>query len=121
VILEDGVAVASGNWNSSLEIISYSLDGLTPGIYNFTCIIGDTGGNWIADSVIVTVNAVTTTITTPTTSDTTTTTDTTTDIVTTDTEPTTPNPTNDQTMLLVTIGLGGFAIVIIIVVIMKKK
>ena len=115
VILEDGVTVAGNDWNASLETISYSLDGLAVGAYNYTCIVYDAAGNSVSDSLIVTVNEIV--VTTPITS---TTTDTGTN-TTSDTETTIPTPTDDQTMMLLMIGVGGIVVVIVIVVIMKKK
>ncbi|MFQ5832657.1 MAG: hypothetical protein ACE5H4_08150 [Candidatus Thorarchaeota archaeon] len=55
IIYRDGSPVRSGAWNSSLETISVSLDGLILGIYNFTSIVYDVGSNSVSDTVFVTV------------------------------------------------------------------
>jgi hypothetical protein len=112
VILENGITVASNDWNSSLETISYSLEGLATGTYNYSCVIYDGTGNYIVDTVIITVNAEITTPTssTPTTSDTTPT-----------TSATTPLADDQTVLLLVVFGAGGIAIVIAIVAVAKKR
>lgn len=45
----------SGEWNASGELIAVNVDGLTPGIYNFTLIVTDVGLNSVVDTVLVTV------------------------------------------------------------------
>jgi hypothetical protein len=110
VILEDGVTVAGNDWNSSLEVITYSLEGLTIGTYNYTCVVYDEAGNSAVDTVMVTVTDV---VTTPTT--------TTTTPITSPTTTTTPPPPGDMTMLLVVTGVGVAAIIIVIVVFQMKK
>lgn len=52
-ILQNGTRVASGSWEGGA--IEYNIDGLSPGIYNFTLIVQDKAGNTAADSVLVTV------------------------------------------------------------------
>lgn len=56
-IFRDGLVVKSGVWNSSSETISISVDGLSPGEYNYTVSVTDLGSNSIADLVIVMVEA----------------------------------------------------------------
>ena len=51
----EGNLVNSGEWNSSSESITISVDGLTVGTYNYTLVVTDIGGNIATDSVIVTV------------------------------------------------------------------
>jgi hypothetical protein len=63
-IFRDGVLVKSGAWNSSGETISISVDGLSPGEYNYTISVTDLGNNLVVNQVNVTVEAA---ITTPTT------------------------------------------------------
>ncbi|MFW9870508.1 MAG: hypothetical protein ACFFEL_12855, partial [Candidatus Thorarchaeota archaeon] len=45
----------SGLWNSSVESISVSLDGLNLGVHNFTLVVFDVGSNSANDTVLVTV------------------------------------------------------------------
>jgi len=110
-VLRDGVSMKSGSWNSSSETITVSLDGLAAGEYNYTCVLYDDAGNSFADTVIITVNSVST-------SPTSTTTPTPTD----STTPTSPPPDGDPLgLILVVAGVGGALVVIIIVVMLKKK
>ncbi|MBN2230029.1 MAG: hypothetical protein JW779_10625 [Candidatus Thorarchaeota archaeon] len=111
VILENGITIAGNDWNSSLETISYSLEGLTAGTYNYTCVIYDGTGNWIADTIIVTVNAVITTTTTTTATTT----------ITTTTTTTVAPPPEDPTMLMLILGVGGIAVVLVIVLVVRMK
>jgi parallel beta-helix repeat protein len=55
-ILQDGSVIKSGPWNSTIETISISVDGLGPGEYNYTLVVYDVGGNTGTDTVIVVVN-----------------------------------------------------------------
>jgi hypothetical protein len=43
------------DWNTSLDVIIVNVDNLPVGVYNYSIRIWDTSGNWIADTVIVTV------------------------------------------------------------------
>jgi hypothetical protein len=54
-ILRNGSILFSGAWNSTDETITVSLDGLEVGVYNYTIIVTDSGGNTATDTVIVTV------------------------------------------------------------------
>jgi hypothetical protein len=54
-IFLDEIVVKSGLWNSSSETITLSADGHTPGIYNYTLVVTDIGGNSARDVVLVTV------------------------------------------------------------------
>jgi len=54
-IYQNGVIVKSGQWNSSAETISISLDGLSLGTYNFTALVTDLDSNTAKDTVWVTV------------------------------------------------------------------
>ena len=49
----DDILSNSGLWNSSSEHVIVSLDGLEAGIYNYTCIVYDDGGNMDSDTVMV--------------------------------------------------------------------
>ncbi len=57
VIRIDGLINDEGLWNGSE--ITVNLDELEPGISNLTLIVNDLGGNWAADTVIVTVTETT--------------------------------------------------------------
>lgn len=52
-ITRNGTLVKSGLWNSSTEAITISVDGLTPGFYNFTIRVTDIGNNHVTDEVNV--------------------------------------------------------------------
>ncbi|MBN2229231.1 MAG: hypothetical protein JW779_06515, partial [Candidatus Thorarchaeota archaeon] len=109
----DEVELLSGQWNSSSEIITFSLDALTVGSHNVTLIVTDIGGNSISDGVSVTVLAVvvpTTTTTPPTTTTTTIT-----------TTPTTPPPSPDIITIAIIGGVGLIIVVVIAIVFMKKS
>jgi plastocyanin len=126
VILEDGITVAGNDWNSTSETISYSLDGLSVGEYNYTCIVWDAVGNSVSDSVIVTVSEVITTPTTttePTTTEPTTSEPTSTDTGTTDTTTTTGGPTGGGdilTPLLLVAGIGVVGVLLVVFVVLPK-
>ncbi|MHA2033068.1 MAG: beta strand repeat-containing protein, partial [Candidatus Kariarchaeaceae archaeon] len=55
IIYENGSEVDTGSWASGAPI-SFDIDGLLKGAYNFTIIIFDTSNNSANDTVIVTVN-----------------------------------------------------------------
>lgn len=107
-VLVDDIVAFSGLWNSSAEKINVSLDGLSAGVYNYTCVIYDDAGNSFADTVIVTVDALPTTSTTP-------------------TEPTTtPEPTGGGDILglvliVAVIGIVGILLVIFVFLPKMKK
>jgi hypothetical protein len=63
-ILRNGTSIASGSWTSGTPI-TRSVDGLNPGIYNYTIIASDGQGSEVRDMVIVTVNTPSMTITNP--------------------------------------------------------
>ncbi|MGY5881915.1 MAG: Ig-like domain-containing protein, partial [Candidatus Thorarchaeota archaeon] len=54
-VFVDTISTYTGLWNSSSEHIVIDVDGLAVGIYNYTCVVTDDGGNSVADTVIVTV------------------------------------------------------------------
>jgi hypothetical protein len=112
----DDVLSRSGVWNSSSDNIVVSLDGLDAGVYNFTCVVYDDGGNIDADTVMVNVTAVTPTTTTePTITEPTTAT-------TIPTSPsTTPEPTNGIPLEVLLIVVGGVVVLLVLVVCLKKK
>ena len=143
-ILIDGAVQRSGLWNSSSETILVSLDGLSAGVYNYTCVIYDEAGLMNYDTVWVTVNEVliTTTITTTTTTTPITTTTTTTTIITTTTTTTTtieastttntgtpstntgtgpPTGGIDATLLTMLIIGGGAVVLVIVITLVAKK
>ncbi|MHA2198793.1 MAG: hypothetical protein ACXABN_02890 [Candidatus Thorarchaeota archaeon] len=98
-IYRNSVSIQSGPWNSSSELITISVDGLTQGEYNFTIIVSDIGNNLGVDEVIVTVQAGTTSSTTPTT--------TTTPI------PEVPLPVNDIMLVILTWIVTGAAVLLV--------
>ena len=44
-----------GDWNTSSEVITVSIDGFDLGVHNFTIVVNDTSGNDVSDQVLVTV------------------------------------------------------------------
>lgn len=54
-IFRNGTLVKLGQWNSSTELISISVDGLSLGFYNFTILVTDIGNNQMSDRVDVIV------------------------------------------------------------------
>ncbi len=117
VVYLDGVPVKSGAWNSSSEVITISVDGLSLGTYNYTIVVTDIGGNTASDTVIVTVAEVSTTSTT-----TTTTTTTETSIPTSTTTSTGTTPGGFDSMIQLVIGgVGAIAVLVIVFVFLKKK
>jgi hypothetical protein len=105
-IYKDGTVENSGSWDGST--ITIDVDGLSPGVYNYTIVVYDLGGNSVTDTVVVTVNEVVITPTTPT------------------TPTTTPTPTGGvelppEIMLLIIGGLGGAVVIIIIVALLRKR
>jgi hypothetical protein len=103
----DGTEIVSEVWEGGS--ITLSADGLTEGVYNFTLVVIDIGGNSASDTVIVTVS---TTSTTPTTH---------TDTTTTTTTPTTLPDNTGVIIVLVISGMGGATLIIILYVCKEKK
>ncbi len=139
-IYVDDVLTLAGLWNSSSEKFNISLDGLTAGVYNYTCVVFDDAMNSMSDTVIVTVNepigttsptpttetTSTTIITTISTSETTTgstsgitTSNTSTTASTSPTTSSVPGP--DTTMLLIVVGVGGLVLLVIVIVFLRKR
>jgi ABC-type transport system substrate-binding protein len=54
-VFKNGSIYRSGPWNSSGEMISVSVDGLSLGTYNYTLVLTDDGGNFASDTVFITV------------------------------------------------------------------
>lgn len=52
-ILRNQMSVSYGSWDG--QPISIEVDGLSPGVYNYTLVITDSYGNWVSDTVLVTV------------------------------------------------------------------
>ncbi|MBD3406325.1 MAG: hypothetical protein GF411_09465 [Candidatus Lokiarchaeota archaeon] len=104
-IQKNGTQVATGEWDGS--DISYTLVDLDPNVYNFTLILEDAGGNLISDTVIVTVNQLSTTETSTTTTSETTTTP--------------PNPSLDPMLLVAGVGVGAAVFLLGIVYFLRKK
>jgi hypothetical protein len=108
-ILRDSVSIASGLWNASSEVITVSLDWLSPGTYNYTCVFTDGSGNSVSDTVMVTVNEVVTTTTTTTTA------------TTTDTNSTTGGEGDIMQIILIVGGVGIAIAVVVGLVFMQKR
>ncbi|MGY5876422.1 MAG: right-handed parallel beta-helix repeat-containing protein, partial [Candidatus Thorarchaeota archaeon] len=105
VILMDGVEVASGNQTDVFNQIHYSLAHLDVGVYNFTLVVTDVGGNVVSSTIIVTVAPMpvsTSTSTTP------------------YTTPTTPPQIFDP-LIFVYLAVVSVAVIAIIVIIMKRR
>ncbi len=68
-IYRDGVLIRSGGWAED-NAVTIMVEGLSPGEYNFTIVVFDISGNYVADSVFVVVEGygTTTAVTTTTTS-----------------------------------------------------
>jgi len=71
-IYRNGTLIDSGEWDGGQ--ITVDIDGLAEGVYNFTLVVFDEGGDYVLDTVIVTVVPEATTTTTGTTTSSTTTT-----------------------------------------------
>jgi hypothetical protein len=56
-ILIDEVVYKSGVWNHTVEAVIVSVDELSAGDYDYTCIVYDIRGNFARDDVMVTVQA----------------------------------------------------------------
>lgn len=104
----------SGDWNSSSERVRVSLDGLSAGLYNYTCVVYDDGGNIDVDTVMVMVNAQT-----PTTTPEQTATEPTTSVPT--SPSTTPEPTDGIPLEWLLIAAGGILLLIALVACLRKK
>jgi parallel beta-helix repeat protein len=125
-ILRNGSTIDSGPWDGSA--ISVSVDGLFPGIHNYTLTVWDLTGNSESDTVLVTVIEASTTNTSSTTSTTTETNSPTTSVTipyptttlpTTPTSPPLPPPyisTIIAVSLVITVGL-----ILVIVAIFRRK
>ncbi len=107
-IRQDGILIDSGEWLTSPENITVSLDGLDAGEYVYAIIIYDESGNSIQDSVTVVVNEIASTTSTTTTTTTTTTTNT-----------TTTGPA-DPLIITIVIVIGGVVIVVIIIIVRRR-
>jgi hypothetical protein len=117
-VFVDSVSTYSGDWNSSSELITINLDGLGVGTHNYTCVVYDDAGNNAVDTVIVVVNAITTSTTPEPTTTSPTTTEPTTTAPTTGPEPPGGNPMG---LILIFAGAGGVVVILLLVVMLKKK
>ncbi len=122
-LLWDGVVIAQGSLNSSLEHLVKPIEGLPVDSYNLTLVVNDASGYNLVDTVIIIVveESVTTTTTT-TTSTTTTTLTTTTTVSTTSSTTTSTLPPSEIPMVFVIMAVGviGVFVVLIIIVIRKR-
>ena len=55
-IYQNGTVIASGPWDGSP--ITVEVDGLSPGVYNYTLVVTDVGGNTVTDTVLIAVRDV---------------------------------------------------------------
>ncbi|MFW9962755.1 MAG: hypothetical protein ACFFCX_04295, partial [Candidatus Sifarchaeia archaeon] len=107
MVLKDDVEVKHGFWNSSSEEIIINVDGLSAGSHNYTIVFYEASGISASDTVIVSVSAPTT--------------------MTTTTTPTT-TPTNgfdlpeflSENILLIGLGVGVVALLVIAVVLRRR-
>ncbi|MHA1929182.1 MAG: hypothetical protein ACTSV2_11470, partial [Candidatus Thorarchaeota archaeon] len=53
VVYRNDIEVASASWDGNA--ITVEVDGLSVGLYNYTIVVYDTSGNWVRDTVILTV------------------------------------------------------------------
>ncbi|MGM0687388.1 MAG: hypothetical protein ACQET3_10495, partial [Promethearchaeati archaeon] len=108
-VYRNGSLIDSGEWNGSP--ISLGVDGLDVGTYNYTLVVYDTSGNWVSDTVFVTV--VESVTTTPTETETTTTTSPT-------TEPDIP-PVPLELALLVIATVGAIVVIVVVGSHLRKR
>ena len=112
-IFKNGSLVVSSSWGG--DTISIDVDGLSPGVYNFTVVVYDWAESSVSDTVIVTVlqsTTTTSTVTSTTTSSTTTTTSTT---------PTTGGPAMGGETLIVIVGAAAAAVVVIVILVVLER
>ena len=108
-LFQNSTSVKVGSWNTTGETITIEVDELSVGIYNYTLVVSDIGGNWIADTVFVSViDDTSTTIATSTTTET-------------DTSTTTTSLPADPLIIVIVIGSVGGVIVIVIIIVMKRR
>ena len=108
--------VQSGLWNSSSDIITLSVDGLTVGLYNFVIIVYDQSGNIAVDSVLVSVVALTITSSTPTS-----TTSTTATISNSTTTSTIPTLVALSSVIVAMISIGSIVIIFVVIILILKR
>ncbi|MDF1541362.1 MAG: Ig domain-containing protein, partial [Candidatus Thorarchaeota archaeon] len=96
----DGTSLVADDWTGG--DITVSTDGLTTGVYNFTLVVTDVGGNTASDSVIITVTAASTTPMTSTT-------------------PITPPGGPDIVIIIIVAGAAGVILIILVVACRKKS
>ena len=114
----NGTEYESNRWNGSA--ISVSLDGLSPGLRNYTIVVEDGAGASVSDSVMVLVHALAVTPTT-TTSTTPTTSTSSTDTPTTESSILPPPPNDFDPMLVILLGGGVAGAIVLIVVFVKTR
>lgn len=113
-VFRDDQLIKYGLWNSSDDVITIDVDGLTHGSYIYHIVVSDAAGNIVEDYVVLTVTeaTITTTTTTTTTTDTTSTTDTTT---------TTTTQGSDPVVMLVILTTVGSVVVVLIIIFIRKR
>jgi ABC-type transport system substrate-binding protein len=101
-VFKNGSLYQSGLWNSSSEMISVSVDGLTQGTFLFTIVVFDQTGNSATDTVVVMVLEPSTTTTT--------------------TSTTTIEPGDIMTIISVIVTIGSIVVIIIFgILIMRAR
>jgi len=112
-IFKNGSLVVSSSWGG--DTISIDVDGLSPGVYNFTVVVYDWTENSVSDTVIVTVlqsTTTTSTVTSTTTSSMTTTTSTT---------PTTGGPAMGGETVIVIAGAAAAAVMVVVILVVLER
>ena len=102
-LFKNSTLLTSDSWTGSP--ITIELNGLDVGLHNYTLVVYDEQGHWVADTVLVNVVATTTPSTNTTTP-----------------EPSTPDTYNGlDTIMLAMIGFGVVAVLAIILVFVKRR
>ena len=94
-VFKNGSIYRSGPWNSSSEVISVSVDGLTQGAFLFVIVVYDIAGNSAMDTVVVRV------LEPPTTT-------------------TTTEPGDVMTVIYFIITIGSFVVIVVFVILIMR-
>ncbi len=105
-IYRNGSLVVAGTWTGGP--VTIGVDGLRAGTYNYTIVLYDESGNWVSDTVFVTVLTGTSTTSASTTSETMTSTT------------TAPDWPGGLAVIMVVVGAAAIAILVVLLVIMKR-
>ena len=119
-LLRNGTVIDSGEWLPEMRSIQVELTGLSPGLYEYTIILEDRGGNTATDVALVTVQEATTSTTTPV--STTTDSETATTSETSSTTSTSSGPLDgSESILFISIGLAGVAGIVLVVFLSRRR